>query len=239
MTYRKEYQIDGKTVAFRASRFTPIKYRVIYGRSFERDLEDIELAVATNDRELSGIAPAILRRFIHIAHLMASEAEPSSVPRHPDAWLEQFQQFSVYEVAPYLSAVWQGYKGETAGEADREELPGAEGPREAIKRVISGRIAEKYKGASVESVTVNDDLGNEETGHYIALVNASWGMKRSKAVSLEVLARYSADLAATVAARCPELQELAIFWAVPRITDVRLPYRFERSEDRMVEKSRR
>lgn len=235
MAYREEIQIDGRPVAFRASKFTSAKYRIIYGRSLERDLEDLEIAVSSNDRELSGIEPILLRRFGNIAHLMASEADPG-IARHPDDWFTQFREFSVYDVAPRLIQIWRSRRG-TPSEENRPERPSLlpATPRERARSVLLRRIAERSRhGLEVETITINDDLGVEEVGKYIALVRLTWNVKRDRKTLRGLISSYSADLAAALAAQCPEVEELVIFWRVPKLGKSTIKHNFKRSGDKLV-----
>ena len=86
---------------------------------------------------------------------------------------------------------------------------------DAIKEVIKNRIEEKYNGTDIDSITINEDSGTEETGNYIALVYLTWNVSNSAKTSKEMLEMYSEDLAAIVAEGCSNVQEIAVFWTVP------------------------
>lgn len=102
------------------------------------------------------------------------------------------------------------------------------------ERVIRTRIAEKYADTDIDSITLNDDLGTEAEGDYIALVRLTWNVKNSGKTSKEMLSMYSSDLAATVAQECPTIQEIAIFWTVPHLNDT-AKCSYERKDDGMYE----
>ena len=235
MAYREEIQIDGRPVAFRASKLTTAKYRLIYGRNLERDLEDLEIAVATNFRGLSSIEPKLLQRFGNIAHLMASEADPT-IERNPDRWFEHFREFNVFDVAPRLAYIWRSRRGTPSADNRRgesEALPAD--PREKARSVISQRITENhYRGIEVGTITINDDLGVEEAGSYIVLVNLTCILKRDRLTLRSFIESYSADLAATIAAQCPEIREFIVFWSVPKIGKATIKHNFERSGEKLI-----
>lgn len=235
MAYCEVLKIDGKTVAFAASKFTTAKYRIIYGRSIERDLDDLEIAVSTNERELSRIEPRLLRRFGNIAHLMASEADPT-IERNPDDWLDHFREFNVFDVAPRLAYIWRSRRGTPSEENSRGRLSALPAtPHEKVRSVISQRIAEKRcRGIEVGTITINDDLGVEEAGSYIGLINLTWNLKRDRQTLRSFIGSYSADLAATVAAQCPEVRELIVFWKVPRLGKATIKRTFERSGEKLI-----
>lgn len=53
-----------------------------------------------------------LELFENIAYIMAKHADPDNVPSEPDAWLEQFEMFSIHKVLPQLMELW-GFNMET------------------------------------------------------------------------------------------------------------------------------
>lgn len=235
MAYCEVLKIDGKKVVFMASKFTTAKYRLIYSRNLERDLEDLEIAVATNFRGLSSIEPKLLQRFGNIAHLMASEADPT-IERNPDKWFEHFREFNVFDVAPRLAYIWRSRRGTPSADNSRREpeaLP--VDPREKARSVITQRITEKRcRGIEIGTITINDDLGVEEAGNYIALVNLTCILKRDRQTLRSFIGSYSADLAATIAAQCPEIREFVIFWSVPKIGKATIKHNFERSGEKLI-----
>ena len=233
MTHDAVMQIDGKPVAFRVSNMTGIKYRLIYRRSLDRDIRDIDLVVQTSSRD-SNIPVPILRHFGNVAHLMAWEAD-AKIERVPDRWYEGFDTFNIFDVAPVLISLWKSFKGVDAiGTADRELDSDSGNPKERIARIISGLVTEKYKDVSAQSVTVNNHMGLSEPGHYITLLSVAWKRKRGKKATRETLLRYSSDLAAAVATQCPAVHELVIFWAAPRFDRIKLKHTFERRDGKLV-----
>lgn len=91
--------------------------------------------------------------------------------------------------------------------------------KEQIEKVLNDRIIEKYTYTDIDSITINDNLGTDEEGDYVALVYLTWNVKNSGKTSKEMLKMYSADLAATLAEQNETVKELAIFWTVPYLND--------------------
>lgn len=87
--------------------------------------------------------------------------------------------------------------------------------KEQIEKTIRDRIISEYTMTDIDSITINDDAGTETDGDYIALVNLTWNQKNDGKKSKEVLSLYSSDLAATLGAEVPSVNEVAIFWTVP------------------------
>ena len=48
----------------------------------------------------------------------------------------------------------------------------------------------------IDRITINDDLGTETDGDYIALVYLTWNQKNTGKTSKKMLEMYSSDLAA-------------------------------------------
>lgn len=90
---------------------------------------------------------------------------------------------------------------------------------EQIEKIINDRIAEEYTSTDIEKIIINDNLGTDEDGDYIALVYLIWNVKNSGKTSKEMLETYSSDLAATLAEQNETVKELAIFWTVPYLND--------------------
>lgn len=104
-----------------------------------------------------------------------------------------------------------------------------------IETVISNRIVEKYTYTNIDEITINDDLGTDKEGDYIALVYLTWEQKNSGKTSKEVLTMYSNDLAATVAKENSNVQEIAIFWTVPYLNNATAKCSYERKNGEMFE----
>lgn len=102
---RKEIEIDGRLVPFKASAAIPRLYRLRFQRDIFRDLMQLEKAVSEGSSELSGIALDSLGLFEDVAYVMAKHAD-SGQPDTPEEWLDQFDTFSIYEVLPQLIELW-------------------------------------------------------------------------------------------------------------------------------------
>lgn len=71
----------------------------------------------------------------------------------------------------------------------------------------------------IDRITINDDLGTEADGDYIALVYLTWNQKNTGKTSKKMLEMYSSDLAATLGEQNSSVNEIAIFWTVPYLND--------------------
>jgi hypothetical protein len=86
--------------------------------------------------------------------------------------------------------------------------------RDRIKEIIEDRIQEgEYLNTTLDKVTINDDLGNEEEGYYIALVYLEFDIMNSEKTGNEVMKMYSDDLVSTIANKGVEdISEFVVFW---------------------------
>ena len=106
MAVTKKIEIDGQEVEFRASAAVPRMYRIKFGRDSYKDLRQLETSVGENDEDASGLDLFSLEMFENIAFIMAKHANPEKVPSEPDEWLEQFNNFSIYQILPQLIELW-------------------------------------------------------------------------------------------------------------------------------------
>lgn len=83
-----------------------------------------------------------------------------------------------------------------------------------IKSAIKSRINEgDYNNTNLDSITVNDNLGDEGGETYIALVYLEFDIKNRRKTANEIMKMYSDDLAATLANKgIKDIAEIAIFW---------------------------
>lgn len=102
---KREIEIDGKLVPFKASAAVPRLYRAIFQRDIFRDLLRIQNSFKDQDGEESNIPIRDLELFENVAYVMAKHADPSQ-PDTPDEWLDQFDTFSIYSVMPQLIELW-------------------------------------------------------------------------------------------------------------------------------------
>lgn len=100
------------------------------------------------------------------------------------------------------------------------------------EKLLRARIKEQYDKTDITDFKLNDNLGTEAEGDYIALVYLTWNVKNSEANSKDMLKLYSDDLAAYAAENCPTVQEIAIFWKVPYLSK-NAKYSYERKSGAM------
>ena len=78
-----------------------------------------------------------------------------------------------------------------------------------IEKILIDRIAEQCTMTQIDRITINDDLGTEADGNYIALVYLTWGQKNTGKTSKKMLEMYSSDLAATLVEHNSSVNEIA------------------------------
>ena len=105
MGVRRNIEIDGKEVAFKASAAIPRIYRLKFGRDIYRDLASLEKSVGENEEGESNLDLFSLEMFENIAYVMAKHADPS-IPDSPEEWLDEFNTFSIYQILPQLIELW-------------------------------------------------------------------------------------------------------------------------------------
>lgn len=98
----------------------------------------------------------------------------------------------------------------------KETLNSLKNSPDAIKGTIKSHINSSFANTSIDSITINDDLG--KGAGYIATINLTWAAQNSAGTSKDVLKLYSDDLAATIAQEYDTVHEIAIFWSVPYLT---------------------
>lgn len=114
-----------------------------------------------------------------------------------------------------------------------EEVPSmpsstsTETPERAIENYVWARVL-NYDNTLVDEVRINEDLGTDVEGDYIALVNLTWNVQNSAETTEMMLQMYSDDLAASLAIDHPEVQEAAIFWNVPYLGSNTSKWSYER-----------
>lgn len=107
--------IDGQEVLMRASALIPRIYRAKFGRDMIADMRTLErkysAAISSEDmteeeRREAQFTALDLTCFENLAYCMAVNGG-GHVPADPDAWLDQFGTFSIYEVLPEIKELWQ------------------------------------------------------------------------------------------------------------------------------------
>ncbi len=105
MSMTQTIEIDGKQVSFRASAAIPRIYRLKFHRDIYKDLRDLEKSIGNGDEENSNLDLFSLEMFENIAYIMAKHAD-ANIPDTPEAWLDEFNTFSIYQVLPKLIELW-------------------------------------------------------------------------------------------------------------------------------------
>ena len=82
------------------------------------------------------------------------------------------------------------------GAASAAETPVVLAETQEIEKNLTDRITEQYTMTQIDRITINDDLGTEADGDYIALVYLTWDQKNTGKTSKKMLEMYSSDLAA-------------------------------------------
>jgi len=106
MAVTKTIEIDGNPVTFRASAAIPRLYRNQFHRDIYKDLSVLEKSIDKSEKKDVDLDSFSLELFENIAWLMAKHADPDSVAKTPDEWLDQFNTFSIYEVLPQMISLW-------------------------------------------------------------------------------------------------------------------------------------
>lgn len=109
----------------------------------------------------------------------------------------------------------------------------SEEKKQLIEQYIRNRVYDNYKQTDIDSITINDDLGTDIDGDYVALVNLTWNVKNSQELSEKMLRMYSDDLAASLATDYPDVQELCVFWKVPYLTKYNSKWAYEKRDNGM------
>ena len=105
MGIRKDIEIDGQMVAFKASAAIPRIYRLKFQRDIYKDLAALEKSIGNGDEKESNLDMFSLEMFENIAYVMAKHADPS-IPDTPEEWLDEFNTFSIYQILPQLIELW-------------------------------------------------------------------------------------------------------------------------------------
>lgn len=115
----KTIEICGQPVRFCASAATPRLYRLKFKRDIFADMQKLTKdfqakkaaqkaegqAEDTEQNAGTDLAVESLEIFENVAYIMAFQAD-RSIPDTIDAWLDQFEMFSIYEVLGELVQLW-------------------------------------------------------------------------------------------------------------------------------------
>ena len=86
MGIRKDIEIDGQKVAFKASAAIPRIYRLKFQRDIYKDLAVLEKSIGDGKEESSNLDMFSLEMLENIAFIIAKHADPS-IPDIPEEWL--------------------------------------------------------------------------------------------------------------------------------------------------------
>lgn len=111
----KVLNIAGKEVGLRATALTPRLYRHKIGRDIIQDMAKLQKAFAKaaqiskdatdEEREAAQLSVMDLEIFENVAFIMARQCD-QNIPDTVDAWLDQFETFSIYEIFPEILSLW-------------------------------------------------------------------------------------------------------------------------------------
>ncbi|MGH0421947.1 hypothetical protein [Bacillus cytotoxicus] len=88
----------------------------------------------------------------------------------------------------------------------------------SLESDITGLIENKITNADISKIEVNEHLGTQEDGDYIALIHLKYNPKNSKETTLKLIDVYNNEIGAQLAEK-KEIQEATIFWEVPYIKE--------------------
>ena len=74
----------------------------MFGRDIYRDLEKLMAAIDSDDP----LDTVSLEIFENLSYVMAQSADPEGVPDDINAWLDQFEIFSIYAILPRIIELW-------------------------------------------------------------------------------------------------------------------------------------
>lgn len=107
--------ISGKEVGLRATALTPRLYRHKIGRDIIQDMSQLQKAFAKaaqiskdatdEERESAQLSVMDLEIFENVAFIMARQYD-QNIPDTVEAWLDEFDTFSIYEIFPVILELW-------------------------------------------------------------------------------------------------------------------------------------
>ena len=97
----KVLNIAGKEVGLRATALTPRLYRHKIGRDIIQDMAKLQKSFS----KATQLSVMDLEIFENVAFVMARQYD-QNIPDTVDAWLDQFETFSIYEIFPEILSLW-------------------------------------------------------------------------------------------------------------------------------------
>ena len=111
----KVLTISGKEVGLRATALTPRLYRHKIGRDIIQDMSQLQKAFAkaaqmpkeatAEEREAAQLSVMDLEIFENVAFIMARQYD-QNISDTVEAWLDEFDTFSIYEIFPVILELW-------------------------------------------------------------------------------------------------------------------------------------
>lgn len=111
----KVLTISGKEVGLRATALTPRLYRHKIGRDIIQDMSQLQKAftkaaqiskdATDEEREAAQLSVMDLEIFENVAFIMARQYD-QNIPDTVEAWLDEFDTFSIYEIFPVILELW-------------------------------------------------------------------------------------------------------------------------------------
>lgn len=98
----KKVIINNQEVTFRSSATIPRLYRLKFKRDIFKDLSKLEKSYQGDG---STFEIEDLEIFENVTYIMAYHAD-KTIPSTIEAWLDQFEMFSIYEILPEILELW-------------------------------------------------------------------------------------------------------------------------------------
>lgn len=121
---KKVIKIDEKEVGFKATALTPRLYRHFLGRDMISDMvklkkayrkaEELPEEATEEERQEAQLSVVDLEIFENAAWIMAWQYDKEAAGNDPNAWLDGFETFSIYEVLPEILVLWDMNQKTTA-----------------------------------------------------------------------------------------------------------------------------
>lgn len=93
------------------------------------------------------------------------------------------------------------------------------------QKYIQSYIDQHYRKTTLDSISINKDLGTAAADDYVAMVYLTWDVKNNGKNTHDMLKMHSTDMSVRVYADLPEIQELVIFWSIPYLnSDAKISY---------------
>lgn len=104
-------------IGMRATALTPRLYRQKTGGDLMQDLvvlgEAVKRVSRTTKSQAEQLSVIELEKFENVAYIMAKQYD-AGIPDTIEAWLDEFEVFSIYEVLPQILQLWQSSTATTA-----------------------------------------------------------------------------------------------------------------------------